>query len=84
MADSRHTGPHGSAATQPALGDLTIFKLLFFRPKELLDIERMVAVVGERFNRDDVREALVGIVGADEPRIDRWRTLLEPLDRPEG
>ncbi|MDF1565853.1 MAG: hypothetical protein P1V51_22650 [Deltaproteobacteria bacterium] len=50
---------------------LAVFKLLFFRPKDLLDVERMVEVQGTAFDRDFVRAALVDLMGEDE-RIDRW------------
>lgn len=50
---------------------LAVFKMLFFRPKDLLDIERMLAVRGARFDRAFVRTALSDMLGEDE-RLDAW------------
>lgn len=50
---------------------LAVFKMLFFRPKDLLDVERMLAVRGGDFDRDFVRRALVDMLGEDE-RIGKW------------
>lgn len=59
--------------------DLVIFKLLFFRRKDLLDVERLVAFVGPAFERDYVRRWLVDLVGADDERIARWDELLRDV-----
>ncbi len=60
---------------------LTVFKLLFFRPKDLLDVERMLQVQGSAFDRDFVRQALVDMLD-DDPRIEEWDMLCErnPID----
>ena len=50
---------------------LAVFKLLFFRPKDLIDLERMLTVRGEAFDRPFVRDALFEMLGDDE-RIDAW------------
>jgi hypothetical protein len=50
---------------------LTVFKLLFFRPKDLLDIERMLQIQGTAFDRGFVRHALVDMLDGD-PRIEKW------------
>jgi hypothetical protein len=50
---------------------LTVFKLLFFRPKDLLDIERMLQVQGANFDRAFVRRALVDMLD-DDPRVAKW------------
>jgi hypothetical protein len=51
---------------------LAVFKLLFFRPKDLLDIERMLQIQGPTFDRDFVRQALVDMVDETDPRIEKW------------
>jgi hypothetical protein len=53
---------------------LSVFKMLFFRPKDLVDIERMLEVQGAAFDRGFVRDALVDMLGQDE-RITRWDEL---------
>lgn len=51
---------------------LAVFKLLFFRPKDLIDIERMLRVRGPDFDRSFVRAAIVEMMGPDDPRIAKW------------
>jgi hypothetical protein len=50
---------------------LAVFKLLFFRPKDLLDVERMLQIQGSAFDRSFVRRALTDMFDED-PRIDKW------------
>lgn len=50
---------------------LTVFKMLFFRPKDLVDVERMLTVQGAAFDRAFVRDSLVGMLDDDE-RITTW------------
>ena len=50
---------------------LAVFKLLFFRAKDLVDVERMVQVRGPDLDRAFVRAALVEMLEWDE-RIKRW------------
>jgi hypothetical protein len=49
---------------------LTVFKMLFFRAKDLLDVRRLVEV--RELDTDFVRTALVDVVGEDDERIARW------------
>lgn len=60
--------------------DLTVMKLLFFRAKDLIDVERLVAFGGPSFDRDYVASSLIEIVGADDVRLGRWRQLLADVD----
>lgn len=53
---------------------LAVFKMLFFRPKDLLDVERMLRVRGASFDRSLVRATLVEILERDE-RIEKWDEL---------
>lgn len=55
---------------------LTVFKLLFFRGKDLVDLERLVAV------RDDldhqyVRRWIVDMMGEEDDRVRRWDTIVQ-------
>lgn len=50
---------------------LAVFKMLFFRPKDLLDVERMLEVQGAAFDRAFVRAALVEMLD-DDPRVAKW------------
>lgn len=51
---------------------ITVFKLLFFRGKDMVDLERLVAVRGERLDRAYVRRWIVEMMGEDDPRVRRW------------
>lgn len=50
---------------------IAIFKLLFFRGKDLVDLERLVAVRKE-LDRAYVRRWLADMMGEDDERVRRW------------
>lgn len=52
--------------------DLAVFKLLFFRAKDLSDVKRMVLFQGDALDKDYVRRWLVDLVGPDDPRVSEW------------
>ncbi len=67
--------------THPVLGrpmfvlsaeDLVLLKLLFFRGKDKLDIERLVQLRGEKLDREYVRDQLVDMMGEDDERVRVW------------
>src|SRR5262249_15327205 len=60
--------------------DLTVMKMLFFRSKDLIDVERLVAAMGAQFDREYVSTALTDLVGAEDSRLPRWRRLLDDVD----
>jgi len=60
--------------------DLAVFKMLFFRTKDLLDVERLVAFMGGEFDRDYVARWLTDLVGEDDERLSRWAKLLSDVD----
>lgn len=53
---------------------LAVFKMLFYRPKDLVDLERMLAVRGPDLDRSFVRDALGEMLGDDE-RIAKWNEM---------
>ncbi len=59
----------------PVLGpvELAIFKAMFDRTKDWADIEAMVAA--GTLDRDAVRDGLVSLVGAEDPRLKRLASL---------
>jgi hypothetical protein len=66
--------------------DLAIFKLLFFRGKDIVDVERLVALQGARLDRAYIRRWLVDCVGPDDARVHKWDELsaaLTPGSDPE-
>lgn len=51
--------------------DLTIFKVLFDRPKDWVDIERMIALQSTSFDLEYVRKWLSGWLEASDERLGR-------------
>jgi len=54
---------------------LAVFKMLFFRAKDLRDLERLLAVQGARFDRAFVRRWLVEMLGEDADQVEAWDRL---------
>jgi hypothetical protein len=54
---------------------LAVFKMLFLRPKDLRDLERLLAVQGARFDRAFVRTSLVDMLGEDAEHVAAWDRL---------
>jgi len=55
---------------------LTVFKLIFFRGKDLVDLERLVAVRPE-LDRAYVRRWIVEMMGEDDERTRRWDEIVQ-------
>lgn len=51
---------------------LAVFKLLFFRGKDVVDLERLVAVQGPRLDSAYVRRHVSEMMGNDDPRVAKW------------
>jgi hypothetical protein len=62
---------------------LAVFKMLFFRAKDLVDVERMLMVQGVAFDREFVRAALVDLLDEDE-RIERWDEICARVELPDA
>lgn len=54
---------------------LAVFKMMFFREQDLVDIEQMLRVQGADFDRAWVREQIADIFGSLDLRIKRWDEL---------
>jgi hypothetical protein len=54
---------------------LAVFKLLFFRGKDLVDLERLVAVRPE-LDVAYVRRSIVDMMGEDDDRTQRWDAIV--------
>lgn len=59
--------------------DTATFKMLFFRGKDLVDVERLLALMGPALDRASVRAALVEVVGEDDYRVRKWDELVWAL-----
>jgi hypothetical protein len=51
---------------------IAVFKLLFFRGKDIVDLERLVAVRGSALDVAYVRRQIVEMMGEDDERVARW------------
>ncbi|HKU38343.1 MAG TPA: hypothetical protein VJR89_09350, partial [Polyangiales bacterium] len=61
---------------------LAVFKMLFFRPKDLVDLARLIEVRRPPIDASYVRRWLVDMVGADDARIAKWDELTRSSPRP--
>ncbi len=85
----RSQGCHEAAKTRVRITDaegwsgwflsaeaLAVFKLLFFRSKDIVDLERLVAVRPE-LDHDYVRRWIADMMGEDDPRTRRWERIVQ-------
>jgi hypothetical protein len=54
---------------------LCVFKMMFFRPKDLVDVQAILRTQGANLDRAWVGNALVELYGQRDPRISQWREL---------
>ncbi len=59
--------------------DTATFKMLFFRGKDLVDVERLLSLMGPALDRASVRASLVEVVGSDDHRVRKWDELVGAL-----
>jgi hypothetical protein len=62
--------------------DLVVFKAMFNRPKDWVDIAEVAAVNGADFG--DVRQWLVDLLGQDDERVERLDAVLAEGSRPQA
>ena len=53
-----------------------VFKLMFFRGKDVVDLERLVATQQGRVDQAYVRRWIVDMMGEDDPRTQTWDDLV--------
>ena len=61
--------------------DLALFKLLYYRPKDLMDLERLVLFMEQRLDTEYVRRWLLEMVGEDDHRLKTWDDFVERAHR---
>jgi hypothetical protein len=77
----RVKGPLGEA-TYLSAESIAVFKLLFFRGKDQLDVEKLIAVQGKDLDCAYIRSWLVQMMGEDDERVvalDRFVRQSQPL-----
>ncbi len=67
--------PDGGADWFLSAEALTVFKLLFARAKDFVDLERLLAVQGDRLDRAYVRRWIADMMGEQDERTARWDEL---------
>lgn len=71
----RHVSIAGGECDVLSPEALAVFKLLFFRPKDLVDLERLIAVQGDALDAAFVRRNIVEMLGEDDARVREWDRL---------
>jgi hypothetical protein len=59
--------------------DIAVLKLLFFRGKDMVDVERLLALQGANLDRVYIRYWLVDAMGEEDERVDAWDRLCATL-----
>jgi hypothetical protein len=54
---------------------LAFFKMMFFRSKDLADLERLISSTGKKLDAPYVRRWLVDTMGEDDERVKKWDEL---------
>ncbi|MBM4256986.1 MAG: nucleotidyltransferase family protein [Deltaproteobacteria bacterium] len=62
--------------------DLVVLKLLFFRGKDIVDIDRVLSLQGDRLDRAYIRRWLVDSVGEEDERVQKWNQLCTTIPVP--
>jgi len=60
--------------------DLAVFKILFNRGKDWVDVESLLVTGGQAFDRDYVRAWIVELMGAHDDRVADWDQLCRNID----
>jgi hypothetical protein len=55
--------------------------MMFFRRKDLADVEQILRAQGPAFERNWVRERLVEMYGTRDPRVAQWDELDQEIPR---
>jgi hypothetical protein len=76
---TREVTLHGEQVRVLAPEDTCIFKMLFYRGKDVVDVERLLGLMGPLLDAQSVREALVEVVGTDDYRVKKWDELVTAL-----
>jgi hypothetical protein len=63
---------------------LCVFKMMFFRRKDLADVEQILRVQGERLDREWIAAQLEELFGARDPRVSEFAALCAEVDSALG
>jgi hypothetical protein len=73
-----------AGATVPVLSAeaIAVFKLLFFRKKDLVDLERLLSFRRDRLDHKWVRSQIADMLGDEDPRIVAWDGIVASVTPP--
>ena len=55
---------------------LCVFKMMFFRRKDIADLEQTLRTQGKQLDRDWVYQRLIELYGSRDPRVSQWEELV--------
>jgi hypothetical protein len=58
---------------------LAVFKMMFFRRKDIADVEQILRTQGAAFDRSWVRSQLADMYGLRDPRLSQWDELVREV-----
>ena len=61
---------------------LAVFKMMFFRRKDLADVEQILRTQGKQLDRVWVREQLEKLYGGRDPRLSQWDEIAREVGEP--
>ncbi len=64
--------------------DLAVLKLMFFRRKDLADVEAIYRDQGAALDRNQIRKTLLELVGDEDPRLDALAAIERDVDSTAG
>lgn len=70
----------GRPATIVGAEDLAVLKMMFFRRKDLADVEALLREQGAALDRHFVRRTLIELVGADDERVAALDAIVRDVD----
>jgi hypothetical protein len=70
----------GRAATILGPEDLAVLKMMFFRRKDLADVEALLREQAAALDRGFVRQTLIALVGADDERVASFDAIVRDVD----
>ncbi len=76
MRTTVRVNSHVGEAAYLSAEAIAIFKLMFFRAKDVLDVEKLIAVQGADLDAAYVRRWIVDMMGEDDERTQAWDRLI--------
>jgi hypothetical protein len=59
---------------------MAVLKLMFFRPKDLVDLKRLVEAQGPNLDHNWIRQKIIEVFGEHDPRTSTWNELITTIN----